>query len=109
MVDLAKITEQLEYIFLKKIVEGLKDFSIDVVQAKSLAKEFLKMEPFISLDDVKQKINSFVNTHSIFDRLKAYTDSYHEEQKINNVIEKMRKYIKDESNIDKALQIAKTE
>mgnify|MGYP001601058212 FL=1 len=61
MDELKKLTNQLEYIFLKKIIEGLKDNSISIMQAKENAVLFLKLQPFSTLEDAKTNVKSFTS------------------------------------------------
>ena len=105
MDDIAKMTEQAEYLFLKRVINGLRDKSITIPEAKECAKLFLNTEPFTTIDEAKAKINQFVTDHTKFDSIKKYIDAFHHEQGIDNVIEKMRQYIKDD-NVDEALKIA---
>ena len=55
MEDLPKLTNQLEFLFLKRIIEGFRERTIDFPTAQDLAKKFLEMEPFASFEDAKQK------------------------------------------------------
>lgn len=105
MNEINKVTKHLEYLFLKKIISGLRNKEINEIQAKDFATNFLKLEPFNSIMELKNKILAFTNQHSYFKELSDYLIAYYEEKRISQVIEKMRKYIKN-NEIDKALQIA---
>ena len=107
MEELTKLKEHLEYMFLKVIINGLRDNSISIEQSKAFAQEFLVSEPFASVEDARAKIHSYTTTHPQFITLRGYIDSYHQEQKVSEVIEKMRTHIKN-NDIDQALQVAKT-
>lgn len=92
--DIAKITTQLEYQFLKQIIASLRGNAIDVPTAKVLASSFLKMEPFSSIEDAKNKLIDFVKTNPAFTTLKDLIESYNEEKQIGGVIEKINKHLK---------------
>jgi len=106
MPDLPKLTQILEYLFLKELVKGLKDKSFTVADAKKLAHTFLTIEPFASLDDAFKKMENFAKNNSKFESLKKYVYAYEEEQKTEAKIVKMKKLIR-ENKIDEALEVAK--
>ena len=106
MDDIAAIKHQIEYLFLKKIIAGLRDGSISVAKAKEYANAFLSIEPFTSIEDAYNKINQFVAGHAEFTILKDYIDSYEKEKDVAGKIDKMREHIK-QNNIDAAIQVAK--
>lgn len=103
--ELKKITDHLEYLFIKKIIEGLKDESISIPSAKNYAIVFRNLEPFNSVEDAKKKMNKFADQIPIFNQLKDYTNAYHTEQKLGAVIEKMRDFMQN-NQIDEALEVA---
>jgi len=105
MEEMKKVTNDLAYMFLKRIVTGLRDGSIDVQRAKLLARLFINLEPFNSIDDAKVKMHTFATQNPHFQELDTYMTAYHEEKKIGQVIDKMRKYMKD-NDIDNALAVA---
>lgn len=52
--------------FLKKIIEGLKEGSLSILQAKEKAQQFLKLQPFTTTEDAKEKLRTLrLNTHSL--------------------------------------------
>jgi len=104
MDEIVKVTNYLEYLFLKKIINGLTSGEIKESQARELAANFLKMEPFNSLEEVKDKLFTFTNQYPYFKELFNYVKAYYEEKKMSAVIEKMKKYMK-ENEIDKALKL----
>ena len=106
MDDVAKITSKVEYLFLKKIIAGLRDGSMSVKQAKEYANAFLSIEPFTSIEDAYSKTNQFVKEHSEFTILKDYIDSYEKERDVAGKIDKMREHMR-QNNIDAAIQVAK--
>lgn len=105
MDELKKITDHLEYIFIRKIIEGLNDSSISIPAAKDYAIAFRKLQPFESIDDAKSKMNQYSDQNPLFQQLKEYTTAYHSEQKLGAVIDKMRGYMKN-NQIDEALEVA---
>lgn len=106
MDELKKLTDQLEYKFLKKIIEGLNNGSLTIEQAKEKAIIFLKLQPFTNIEDTKSKIRNFTSNYSQFTDLMNLMDSFHAEQKTNEIIGKMRSFIK-EDRLDAALDVAK--
>ena len=104
--NIAAIKHQIEYLFLKKIIAGLRDGSISVVAAKEYANAFLAIEPFTSIEDAYNKINQFVLEHSEFSILKDYMDAFEKEKDVAAKIDKMREHIK-QNNIDAALIVAR--
>lgn len=107
MDELKKLTEQLEYLLLRTIIETLDKDVIGEEDAKLQATEFLKLEPFMSIEEAKKKMGDFVQTYGIFNKLKDYVDTFHDEQKINAVIQKMQKHLQN-NDVDNALEIAKS-
>lgn len=106
MDDIAALTHQLEYLFLKKIIAGLRNKSISIAKAKEYANAFLSIEPFSSAEDAYVKIMEFVAKNTLFSELKTYMNSYQHEKNDLAKIKKMREYIK-QSDIDSALKVAK--
>lgn len=105
MDELKKLTDQLEYMFLKKIIEGLKDGSVSILQAKEKARQFLKLQPFSTTDDLRLKIHTFTSENHLFADLMNLVNSFHIEQKTDESIEKMRILIK-KDRLDEAIEVA---
>jgi hypothetical protein len=105
---LKKMTEKVEYMFLKKLITGLKDGIMEPGQAQQYAQAFLKIEPFMSFEDAKSKIEQFVVQFPVLSDLKEYIDAYESEQKVDSVIQKMQEYI-GQDKIDEAIQVAHTD
>lgn len=106
MDSLAKLKDQLEYLFIRVIIAGLKDNSLPLPEAKKLAQEFLAIEPFTSINDAHAKIDQFVVTYPRFSLLKEYADVYYDEDKMEEKLDTMRKHLK-ENHIDAALDLIK--
>lgn len=105
MDDLAALTHQLEYLFLKKIIAGLRNKSIGVSEAKIYANAFLGIEPFESSEETYIKIMEFAAKHPQFTDLKDYMNAYQREKNDLIKITKMREYMK-QNNMDAALAVA---
>lgn len=106
MDDVAALTHHLEYLFLKKLIAGLKDKSLDVLKAKEYANTFLKIEPFESAEDAYVKIMDFVAKNVLFNELKTHMNTYQSEKNDLAKINKMRVYMK-QQDIDSALKAVK--
>lgn len=104
---LIKMRDQLEYLFLRVIIPGMKNNTIPIPQAKQLTREFLSIEPFTSSEDARQKIDKFTSAHQGFSLLKEYADVYYHEDKIDDKLEVMRQHLK-QNNIDEALNVIQT-
>jgi hypothetical protein len=107
MDDIAALTHQLEYLFLKKIIAQLKDETVDVPTAKAEANAFLGIEPFTTPEETYIKIMDFVKEHPAFGELKAHMNAFQKEKNDLAKIAKMREHMKN-NNIDAALAVAKT-
>jgi len=106
MDDVAAITHHLEYLFLKKIISGLRDNSIAVAQTKQYCNEFLQIEPFKSVEDAHSKIAQFIATHPAFENLMDYVQIYEKEAGVAGKINRMREHIR-QNNIDAAIAVAR--
>jgi hypothetical protein len=104
--QLEELQERLANVFLKEIIKSLRNEEIEVEDAKTLAQEYLELEPFTSADDARSKIHSYVEKNPRFANMKTYIDSYKDEQNTNRVIDMMKKHIQND-DIDKALEVAK--
>jgi hypothetical protein len=103
--ELKKITDKIEYLYLKTIAQAMKDNAVTLFFAKTTAQEFRKLEPFASIQDAQTKITEYVAKFPLFVIVKEYLDSYHNEKKLDVVIGKMQQFMK-ERNIDAALAVA---
>ncbi|KXK12029.1 MAG: hypothetical protein UZ22_OP11002000146 [Microgenomates bacterium OLB23] len=102
------MTEKVEYMFLKQLVEGLKDGSLQPAQAQEYARAFLKFEPFQNFEDAKAKMTTFAQQYPLFTTLQDYINAYHYEQKVDSVIQKMQEYI-GQDKVEEAIQVAQSE
>ena len=105
MEDLKKLTDQIEYLFLKLIIDGLRNNSITVDQAKQYASQFLPIEPFASTDDAIQKVHAFCLSAPQFNKLKDFVDSLHAEKHIDDKISNMKELIA-QNKIGEAIDVA---
>ena len=106
MDNLPVVTNQLEFLFLKRLVAGLKDGTLDLPTAKVLTQTFRHIEPFSSVEDAKAKMQDFSEKNPYFSQLQDYIDAYYSEQYKDVLIEQIRDHVR-QGNIDQALQIAK--
>lgn len=106
MDDVAALTNQFEYLFMRRIIVGLEDGTMSIVNAKQYANEFLAIEPFASMEDAYNKSLLFVTKHTEFVELKEYLDVFEKEKDVPGKINKMREHMK-QNNIEAALQVAK--
>ncbi len=104
MDDLKKITDQIEYLFLIRIADSLDGKIIELQTAKDLATKLLQIEPFISFEDTKVKVQEFTKDYPFLNSLNKFIDGYYEEQKKHLTIEKMQELMK-QGKIDEALQV----
>lgn len=103
--EIQEITENIEYLFVRKIIERLRDGGIGVEQARDLAKKFLAIEPFISLEDAKKKVAEFAESNAEFNGLMEYLDAFHEEKHIDKKIGEVREQLKN-NMIEEAIKVA---
>lgn len=106
MDDTAALTYQLEYIFLKKLIDELRNETISVEESKADAGAFLDIEPFTTPEETYIKIMEFVKQHSKFTVLKDYMNAYQKEKQDRAKIAQMREHLK-KNDIDAALAVAK--
>lgn len=105
MEELKKLTDNVEYMFLKRIITGIREKSIGIPDSRTIALAFLQIEPFTSVDDAKSKIQAFTDKYSYFKDLTNYMKTYDEEKRIGQAINRIRKHLKDQ-DIDSALEVA---
>lgn len=105
MDNLAALTHQLEYLFLRKIIDGLRDTSIPLAEAKAASTAFLTIEPFTSGEDAHTKIITFTAQYPKFTELQTYINAYQSEKENLEKVTKMKTLIK-QNNIDAALAVA---
>lgn len=102
--SLVKLKEQLEYLFMRVIIGKLKADQMQPIEAKTLAQEFLKAEPFASIEDAHSKVDGFVAKNPLFSLLKEYSDIYYDEEHLDEKMELMKKHIK-ANNLDEAMKV----
>jgi hypothetical protein len=107
MEDLKKLTHNLEYKFLRKVLSQLKEGTITNTQASTAAKAFKSIEPFVSVEDSQQKIKQFVAQFPDYSDLAEYADAYYNEKHTHRLITQMKKHLRN-NDIDSALKIAQT-
>lgn len=105
MDEIKKLTASLEYLYLKQIINILRDKTTNILEVKRSAVEFLNLQPYASVQDAKNKMKQFAQKFSQFVQLEEYMSAYEEEKRTSEIIEKMKKHIKG-NNLDEALRIA---
>lgn len=105
MEDVEQITDNVEYMFVRRMIDALRSGEVKLEEAREWAKDFLSIEPFASLEDAKTKVSGYVENHPLFVKLSEYLDSYMEEKKVDEKIENIRGHLKS-NNIDEALRVA---
>ena len=103
---MAALAHQLEYMFLKKVIDELRAETMSVAEAKKNANDFLSIEPFTNPEETYINIMDFVRNHEVFIELKNYMNAYQNERNERAKVAKMREYLK-QNNIDAALAVAK--
>lgn len=103
--DLQKLVHDVQFAFLKHIIEGLKNKTLSLEEGRKFAVDFLKIEPFTSPEDAEEKLKHFQETYPEYGFLYAFIKAYNKEKKMGPVIQKMKEHIQ-ANEIDKALQIA---
>jgi hypothetical protein len=106
MDEMAALTQRLEDITLKKIIDDLKNGTMTVPEARKNASDFLKIEPFTTPEETYIIIMDFVKSHEVFIELKNYMNAYQSEKNERIKINKMREHLK-QNNIEAALAVAK--
>ena len=92
---------------IKMLIKGLRAGEVTEQQGRQYCKDFLALLPIISAEDAAKKIDDFVQKNPYYADLKPYVDTYLQEEKLEMVVKKMVHYLKDENNVDAALQVAK--
>jgi hypothetical protein len=86
------LTDKIELQFLQLLIDALENNLIDAEPAKAVAKEFLTLSPS-SYEDLKTKLQNFVQTHHEFQKLSTYLSTLEEKEKTDQVVNKMQSYI----------------
>jgi hypothetical protein len=106
MDDIVFLTRQLEYIFLKKIIDDLRAEKMSVAEAKKNANDFLAIEPFTTSEETYIKIMDFVKQHGVFTELKTHMNNYQKEKSERAKVAKIQEHLR-KNNIDAAIAVAK--
>jgi len=107
MENLTEFITKVEGMFIKMLIKGLRAGEVTEAQGRQYCKDFLTMLPILTADDAADKISAYVAENPLFAELKPYVDAYSKEEKLELVVKKMVHYLKDENNVDAALQVAK--
>lgn len=105
MIPLALI-QQIQIDFLKRISLLLERGKVDVKTSKQWGRELLALLPFTSLDDLKQKITSFSQTHPLLENLTLSIKQFEDHIKTMQTAKQMEDLIKNKKT-EEALQLVK--
>ncbi len=105
MSELNDLTKKLEYLFLRIVIQNLKDNYFTIEQARGYAQTFLKIEPLSSIEDAKSKMSVFGQNNEKFKELSTYVDAYVSEKQVESKVRMMRKLLK-ENKIEVVVKIA---
>src|SRR4029077_16372287 len=94
MTEIQELSHNLERSFLQKIIDGLRDKTFTIVQAKKHSIDFLSIVPFNTPEDAYVKIMDFVVKHPDFRELKIYMNDYQLKRADVAKIEIMKQYLK---------------
>ena len=100
------LLEKSETDYLKILINLLKGGKVEVETAKVMTREFLALSPFGSVEDLKQKIKIFSDIHTFFGELYISLLQHIEDQKLSDVLGKMRSLLK-QNKIEEALKVVK--
>lgn len=91
---------------IRIVIDVLKSRSATVEQSKVVLREFLKLTPFSTLEDMKAKILNFSKVYPVFQPVYITVLKYEDDYEKDHLINKMRKLIK-EQDVDGALEVVK--
>ncbi|KKQ36547.1 MAG: hypothetical protein US54_C0064G0015 [Candidatus Roizmanbacteria bacterium GW2011_GWA2_37_7] len=98
------LIKNIEVEYLRQLTNILKEGKADRTLAKTSAQAFLKLLPFADDNDMLLKLGNFGEEFPLFTKLHVYALGLIEELKTKEVLEKMRKLMKD-NDIDGAIQL----
>lgn len=103
MDDIKKKTEELEKLFLDQLINLLKSAKIEVAPAKLSTKEFLALQPFVSIEEINAKMKLFGQTHPDFNVVYEQFTSSSDTVETKKILDQIQRIIK-ESGPTAALQ-----
>lgn len=106
--DANELQEKLERKYLQILIEYLRSESIDQITTNESAQAFLALEPIISAEEARSKMEFFVSKFPKFSGLISYLSSLESEEKSKDIINEMQKHLR-LNNIEAALSLVKTE
>jgi hypothetical protein len=102
----ADFVKHIETEYLRIVSDLLRSGDIDMVLAKESAQNLLSLLPFNTYEDMQGKIKTFTEKYKFAEKLYVIFLSMHEEDKTNDLLNKMRDLMKS-NNIDAALHLVK--
>lgn len=103
--DIKKLQDTLSKAFLKDILKALRANEVSVADSKKMAQDFLKLEPYASVDEAKQKISEYIALYPRFHFLETSISAFVDAQNTDKVISLMQKHLQND-DVDKALEVA---
>jgi hypothetical protein len=100
----ASFTKKIEIKYLRILAQHFKKGKIDVKTAKASTKLFLTFLPFKSYEDMRTKFKILTDTYPAFSEVYLYLLQQIEEAETQEVLEKMRKFMKNK-DVDSAINV----
>jgi hypothetical protein len=107
MTELEKMVTVIEKEYIQQLIDLLHQDKINTPEAKISAQEFLALGPFVSLQDLEQKLKGFGEKYPLFNPLYMTMYAYVEKAQTDSKVQKMHELIK-QDKIDEALQLVYT-
>ncbi len=104
--NLNTLQNKIEAHFLTVLISLLRGNKITLTRAKEATKNLLSIFPEENFFEIKAKLIKLTKKYPEFKEILTTLNAYEEEQKTREILEKMRKFIK-EGKIDEALEVAK--
>jgi hypothetical protein len=100
-----ELVEKIDNNYLQALIDVLDKELMDEPTAKSATVTYLSLAPFTSFEDMKNKVQNFISTYPLFERVMAFVKGYEDEERTREIVARMHGLIKN-NQIDEALQIA---
>jgi len=100
-----ELLEKIDNNYLQSLIDILEKEIMDEPSAKIATQTYLALAPFSSYDDLKTKMQTFIQTYPQFERVFVLIKGYEEEERTKDVVAKMQGLIKN-NHLDEALHVA---
>jgi len=104
MIPSDKFVQKVEAEYLRLIADLLKTGDIDFTTAKESAKELLGNLPFISCEDMHEKLKNFTKKYPKFEKIFIFFLKDLEKENTQNLLDKM-KYLMKSGKFDESLKL----